>query len=56
MKIHYYKKPPTGFDTGDCKYSACGFLAVLNKCNFVTENRSKVACKNCRRTKLFKRK
>ncbi len=52
LEIHYYKK--TSY-VAEAEISTCGFFALLkSEKNFITKDKRKVTCGNCKRTRIFK--
>lgn len=51
-KIHYISFPyyAQGFYIGS---SACGVVVPIEECKFATQDKKKVTCENCKRTKIM---
>lgn len=52
MKKHFFKRE--SYADSDETVAACTFYLLADKKDFVTKDRKKVTCKNCKRTKLFR--
>lgn len=53
MKVHFFKCK--SFIDGFPRTAACSFFLLLGEEKFITKNKKKVTCENCKRTKLFRK-
>jgi len=54
LEMHFYRKD---FYVAEAIISTCGFYAILtSEKKFITKDKRKVTCGNCKRTKIFRRR